>query len=430
MAEKFDGIVVGAGPAGIAAALRMAGAGMKVAVIERGEYPGSKNVMGGILYRQPTEELVPRFYEEAPLERPITESRLWLMGDGNVVSIGCRAAAFAEEPHNAYSVLRAKFDQWFASKAVEKGALVLCETVVRDCLTEGDRVVGIRTDRPQGELLADVVVLADGVNSLLARELDMREEIRPDRVAQAVKEVISLPPGKIEDRFNIERGEGVSIEAIGDATRGLVGTAWIYTNRDSISIGVGGLLEGVGHRRLRPNDLIEHFKGLPPVRRLIEGGKTEEYLAHLIPEGGYRSLPRLVGKGVMVVGDAAMLVNGLHREGSNMAMISGKFAGEAAVEAWKRGDFSRRSLEAYVDKLKDSFIIKDLKKYSRALPFFERNPHFFRLYPGLVGRAVAEFLTVDGVPKREKQARIFDILYERGRWNLYRDLYNAWRVLR
>ncbi|UCC67015.1 MAG: FAD-dependent oxidoreductase, partial [Armatimonadota bacterium] len=274
------------------------------------------------------------------------------------------------------------------------------------------------------------VIAADGVNSLLAQDVGLREEIPPDQVAVAVKEVIALPRETIEDRFNVTGDEGASIELYADATWGMAGTAFIYTNRDSLSVGCGALLSQLMERSLQPNDLLERFKSHPMVAPLLAGGETREYLAHLIPEGGLRGLPKLSTHGLLVVGDAAMLVNSMHREGSNLAMISGKFAAEAVLEAKKRGDFSAGTLGHYDRLLRESHIYKDLYKYRNMTRFFETHPEFFGLYPELLNEAAREMLTVDGEPKRAKQRKIFwDAMRKRKPWTMAWDFFKAWRSI-
>lgn len=430
MTEKFDCCVVGAGPAGLSAAMVMAEAGLKVLVIERGEYPGSKNVMGGILYRKATGEVFPDFWKEAPLERHIIGQNLWIADYHSVVSLGFRGEQHCREPYNAFSVLRAKFDRWMAGQVMKAGGLIINETVVEDFIREDGRVIGVKTGRPDGEVYADVVIVAEGVNSLLTQKLGLQRDLPATQLAVAVKEIISLPREKIEDRFNLDENEGVTIEIVGFSTQGMVGTGFIYTNRESLSVGVGTIIDQMVERQINPNDLLESMKSHPVIRRLIQGGKTQEYLAHMIPEGGYKGIPKLVDDGVMIVGDAAMLVNGLHREGSNLAIMSGKLAGETVVQAKEFNDFSAKGLYEYIKRLTDSFVVKDLQKYQHAPQFFERNPQLFEKYPGMINRAALEFLTVDNMPKREKQRKIIsDLTEERSLFNIARDLYGMWRVM-
>lgn len=431
MPEKFDAIVVGAGPAGTACAYELAKAGANVVLIERGEYPGSKNVMGGVLYRQMMEEIVPDFHKEAPIERPIVEQRFMMMDKTSAVTFSYKGMEWSKEPYNNFTVLRAKFDQWFANKAVEQGALLLNETVVLECVVEDGKVVGVRTDRPDGELRADVVVLADGVNSLLAKSLGFHKEFRPDEVALATMEILKLDKKIIEDRFNLEERQGCTIELFGDATKGILGTGFLYTNKDTLSIGVGTLLSGLIKHKIKPYELMEYVKTHPMIRPYIAGAEPQEYLAHLIPEGGYHSMPKVVGAGVLVVGDAAQLVNAIHREGSNMAMTSGRLAAETIVAARERGDFSEASLDGYRKKLMGSFVGQDLKKYKDATHHFDKFPQYFEQYIPMMNRAASQMLTVDGTPKREKQRKIWrDIGPAKAKFKMARDIYRAWKVIK
>ncbi|WP_416151740.1 FAD-dependent oxidoreductase [Salipaludibacillus sp. HK11] len=431
MSEKFDVIVVGAGPAGTACAYTAAKNGLKVLLIERGEYPGSKNVMGGILYRKQLEEIIPEFWNEAPIERPIVEQRFWFLDKESMVTTSYKGLEWGKEPYNNFTVLRAKFDKWFASKAVEQGALLINETVVLECIVEDGKVVGVRTDRPDGDVYADVVVLADGVNSLLAKQLGFHKEWKPNEVALTVMEVLKLPPKTINERFNVQNNQGVSVEMFGDATHGLLGTGFIYTNKDSINVGVGTTLSSMIKKKLKPHDLLEHVKNHPMIQPYIEGGESQEYLAHLIPEGGYNTVPKLVGNGVIVTGDAAQFVNAIHREGSNMAMSSGKIAAETIVKAKQRGDFSEQSLDSYRTEIYDSFIGKDLKKYKDAAHTFEENPQYFQEYVPMMNQALNTFFTVDGTSKWDKQKKIMKKMTDsRGKIGFAKDMYKAWKAVK
>jgi len=431
MSEKFDCIVVGAGPAGIACAYELAKAGVNVLLLERGEYPGSKNVMGGVLYRKMMEDVIPGFYKEAPLERPIVEQRFMMLDKESAVTFGYKGMEWGREPYNNFTVLRAKFDQWFAQKAVDQGALLINETVALECIVEDGRVIGVRTDRPDGDIYADVVVLADGVNSLLAKSLGFHKEFRPDEVALATMEIIKLDRKVIEDRFNLEEGQGCTIELFGDATKGILGTGFLYTNKDTLSIGVGTLLSGLIKHKIKPYELLEYVKQHPMIRPYLQGGEPQEYLAHLIPEGGYYSMPKVVGNGVLVVGDAAQLVNAIHREGSNMAMTSGRLAAETIVMAKQAGNFSEEMLDHYRQRLMESFVGEDLKKYKDSTHHFDKFPQYFEEYIPMMNRAASQMFTVDGTSKREKQRKIWrDIGTVKQKLKIARDMYRAWKVIK
>ena len=231
MAEHFDAIVIGAGPSGNAAAYTMAKGGLKVLQLERGEYPGSKNVQGAILYSDALERMIPDFREDAPLERHIIEQRMWILDDNSHIATHYRSEEFNKQPYNRYTILRAQFDKWFSTKVQEAGALVINETTVTDLLMDKDRVIGVRTDRVDGEIYADVVVLADGVNSLLAKKAGFHAELKPKDVALAVKEIHFMPTETVESRFNISGDEGVVIEMAGKITKGMMGTGFLYTNK-------------------------------------------------------------------------------------------------------------------------------------------------------------------------------------------------------
>jgi electron transfer flavoprotein-quinone oxidoreductase len=427
--ERFDAIVVGAGPAGITAAKDMAAAGLSVVVLERGQYPGSKNVSGGILYRHPTEEMCPGFEEDAPLERPIIEQRYLVLTEDAMLGGLYRSMKFAERPYNAYSVLRAEFDQWYATKAEEAGAEVYPEFTVTDVLWEDGRVVGVTTGEPDGELLAHCVVLADGANSLLAQRVGLHREWAPMDQALVAKELIALPAEKIEDRFALPAGLGTAYEIFGESTWGLLGYGFIYTNKESISIGTGALLQDLIDTGINVNDMLDRFKRHPAVAPLIAGGETIEYSAHLIPEGGIDRLPQIFADGVVVVGDAAGLVNPLNREGANLAMISGRLAAQAIVEAKQRNDFSIATLSRYQELLNESIVIKDLRKIRRLTPFAHARPHLLRDYPQLASEIAREYLTVDGTAKKNKQVKIAGMIRRLPKKRLLGDAVGALRSL-
>ncbi|MGA2838678.1 MAG: FAD-dependent oxidoreductase [Steroidobacteraceae bacterium] len=430
MSEQFDVLVIGAGPSGNAAAYTAAKAGLKVLQIERGESPGSKNVQGAILYSDALEKIIPDFRDDAPLERHLIEQRMWMLDDDSYVGSTYRSQAFNSPPYNRYTIIRAQFDKWFSKKVQDAGALTICETTVTGLHMDGNRVVGVQTDRAGGSVYADVVILADGVNSLLAQKAGFHPELEPRDVALAVKEIHFLPDTTIESRFNVGPDEGVAIEMAGTITQGMVGTGFLYTNTESLTLGVGCLLSDLRAQRVTPHALIEQMKAHPAIRPLIEGGEMKEYSAHLIPEGGYNAIPTIYGDGWMMVGDAGMFVNSVHREGSNLAMTTGRLAAETVIELRSEGKAcTAANLARYRTKLDDSFVMKDLKKYRDMPGVLENNHQFFTQYPALINRAAHTMLLVDGADKRSKEREVRkSFIRKRSRFGLLGDAYKLWRA--
>ena len=309
--------------------------------------------------------------------------------------------------------------------------MVVPETVVERLITRNGRVVGVATGRGD-DVLADVTIICEGIGlgtSLLENtQLNgkpLRRKLRTDEVAMAVKEIMQLDPGLIEERFNCESGEGCTVECFGDSTMGMSGFMFIYTNRDTLSVGGGALLSEFNQTLRSPNNLMEHFKKHPAIKPLLRGAETVEYLAHLIPEGGYRGIPKVYGPGYLVCGDAAMLSNPVHREGSNLAMESGRLAGETVVHAKEVDDFSEHRLSEYRGMLDHSWIMADMKKYDQAVPLLEHNPQLLTKYPRVADRALDEFFRVDGTSKWDKQKNILKMVRKQGMFRMGWDTFKA-----
>lgn len=432
--ERFDAIVVGAGMAGNACALTMARRGLKVLQLERGEYPGAKNVQGAILYADMLEKLVPNFREDAPLERHVLEQRFWMMDDNSHVGMHYRSEDFNESAPNRYTILRSQFDKWFSRKAQEAGVTLLCETTALELISDSyGKVIGVRTDRSGGIVHADVVVLAEGVNGLLGSRAGIRPAPKPEQVALAVKEMHFLPSDTINSRFNLQDDEGVVIEAAGTISRGMTGMAFLYTNKESLSVGFGCLVSDFRDGAETPHGLLEEFKRHPSIAPLLAGAEVKEYAAHLIPEGGYKAIPQLFGHGWVIVGDAGQFNNAIHREGSNLAMTTGRLAGEAIFQLKSRGLApTADNLALYKKMVDESFVMKDLKKY-KDMPglLHTQAKNFFLTYPELVSKAAQNFLRVDGTPKIEKEKATIRSFVKRRSWpGLIGDAFRvarAWR---
>ncbi|MBR2525763.1 FAD-dependent oxidoreductase [bacterium] len=426
MENKTQVIVVGGGPAGISAAVTVARTGKEVILIERGNFCGSKNVFGGAVYTKPIKEIFPNFEENAPLERNNTKHKYMLLTENEDTTI---SHSSVDENSNSYTVIRAKFDRWLSEQAKKEGVTIVTQTLVKDLIIKNNRIIGIKTELE--DYYADIVILADGVNSLLAKKAGLRNDFKPSDVALGVKEVFKIDSEKINERFNLKENEGCITEIIGYPMNGMLGLGYIYTNKNSVTIGLGVALDELTEKQLKPYELLDKLKLHPSVAPLIKDGELLEYSAHLIPEGGYNKIPQLYGNGVMVVGDAAMLVNNLHWEGTNLAMISGKFAGETAVEAIKMNDFSKNTLKLYKQKLDKSFIIKDLKSYRNLMPtMHKRRNSFTDYYIKKISSFFEMFTSVDGIVKRDKFRNfIKSIFTDRNISELFKDGFAGIKLL-
>lgn len=410
---RVDAVVVGGGPAGLAAAYTMVKQGLEVIVVERGEYAGAKNV-GGLLYGTVLDKLLPRFWERAPIERPVSRRSVTYLGNGQHASLSFGADDWCGAPfNNTFIVHRSQFDRWFSGEVEKAGATLLESTVVEDLVYEGAgaerKAVGVAL-RGDDTIRADTVVLADGANALVTDRATGALGLKRGKSAQewalGVKEIIGLPRATVQDRFNLEDGEGAAIDFIGTPFADLIGGGFIYTARESVHVGFVAKIDTVAQAGLRPNDIMNGFKRHPVVRKYIHGGELLEYSAHRIPEGGYHAVPQLTGNGVMIAGDAAGLVNmSLYKEGTNHAMESGKLAGETAAEARKSRDFSRRSLCAYEGKLRAGVALKDLKKGRRIPRILSSSPNITSLYPKKVTGLLVDLFTVADESKSETQKR-------------------------
>jgi len=402
--NRFDVIVVGAGPAGSAAALVAARAGLKVVLLERGEFPGSKNVSGAAMYGSAVlHELLPNFWETAPVERYVTRRILSFMSQDAALSIDYKTSQFAEAPYNAFTILRPKFDRWLAEQAVEAGAFLVNETVVDSLIRdEGGRIIGVKTRRDDGELYAPLVIAADGVNSFLAKQAGLQHEFKAEEMSLGVKEVLQLDRELLENRFGLTGDEGLVNEYLGAITAEVHGGAFLYTNRDSLSIGLIAQISSLTEQKQRAYDLLDHFKRHPSVAPLLRDTHTSEYSAHMIPEAGYKLIPKLYTYGMLVAGDAAGLcfATGIYLEGINYAIASGAAAGRTAIEAHAIRDFSANRLKTYQTKLEESFVLKDFKRYKHA-PEFVNSARLQNFYPELICQGAQELFSSHGQPKRK-----------------------------
>lgn len=394
--ERFEVIIVGGGLAGSAAAYTLAKAGVKTLVIERGEKCGCKNMTGGRLYGHSMKKLIPDFEKRAPLERKITKERVTFMTRRASTTVEFSNRQLGGKDAASYSVIRADFDAWLAAEAENAGATYINGIRVDDLVVRNGKVCGVIAG--EDTLEANVVILADGVNSLLAAKLGLVGAPNPKELAVGVKEVIKLGEETIKERFGAVGSEGTAWMFAGEPTHGNLGGAFIYTNKDTVSVGIVATLSDFGgYSNASLVSMLDDFKKNHLIAPLLEGGELCEYSAHLVPEGGYKMIPKLYGHGVMVTGDAAGLVMNLGYvvRGMDLAIESGRLAAETYIELAARHDFTPEAMSLYRKKLDSSFVLREMRRH-RTAPRAFGNRNVFTKLPVLAEDVMNAMFVVDG----------------------------------
>ena len=409
MSIDVDVVVVGAGPAGSCAATVLARAGRSVVLVERGAFPGAKNMYGGVVYPRILDQLHPEWWEEAPVQRWITRRSTMILTADQALTVDFRAASWGRPPYNGATAYRPDWDHWLAAKAEAAGAHLVCSTTATRLLRDERGVVaGVATDRPDGDITARVVISCDGVNSFLAKEAGLYGPVDAANYTLGVKETLGLPKDVIDERFAVRGREGVDIEILG-GTGGVNGGGFVYTNLDTVSIGAVLKLPKLAAQQRRPEEIIADLKNHPALAPLVEGAEVKEYSAHLIPEAGLSMMPKMTADGLLVAGDAAAmcLAAGIWLEGVNFAMASGMYAGEATAEALRADDTSAAGLAGYERRLGDTFVLRDHRKLRRA-PSLVLSDRVQHLYPAMITNTVERMFRVDNPTPKPGLRRILN----------------------
>ena len=394
----FDVIVIGGGVAGAVCAYTLANKGREVLLIDRAAEPGSKNLSGGVFYCRVMEQVFPDFVNVAPVERRITRNCVSLINESSFVNIDYWDRRLSE-PANAVTVLRAKLDAWLLEQCEEAGVTVMPGVKVDSLIVEGQQIVGVTAG--EDELRAHVVVAADGVNSFIAQQAGIRAKEPKKHLAVGVKSVIGLPRKVLEDRFNIRGNEGVAYAMVGDCTQGVAGGGFLYTNEESISLGVVMRLDDLEKSGLASSDVHDHMLNHPAIAPLLEDGPLLEYGCHLTIEDGPAMVAHdLTRPGLMIIGDAAgfTLNTGLTIRGMDLAAGSALAGAEAIEKAFQTMDFGQQSMDQYRALLDSSFVGKDMATYAKAPAFLER-PRMYKDYGKLAAEVFYGIFNHDLTPR-------------------------------
>lgn len=388
--------MVGAGPAGSAAALTLAKEGVQVLLVERGTFPGSKNVFGGRIYSYALKRLLGDKWKDAPVERFVRKEGITFMTADNSLS----AEFEAKDPTGSFTSIRAKFDKWLAEQAEKAGASLITDSRVDDLIIESGKVKGIIAG--QDKIPTNAVIACDGTTTTLARKAGLANTLEPSEVSMGMKDIVELPSEVIEERLGLDPGEGAAHVFVGDCSGGLRGGGFLYTNKDSLALGMVVGADDTSLKAVPSHSVMDRLRNNRKVRRLIRGGKTIEYDAHMIPEAGPKMLTRSYTGGMLVSGDAAghLLNNGYTFRGVDMAIVSGIAAAETILEARKKKDFSAHSLQAYERKLRHDPALKDMYTFNKVSAYL-RNSRLYGVYPELVCNAAEAIYRVDGKGKRK-----------------------------
>ncbi len=433
MTESFDAVVVGAGPAGSAAALELARQGWNVCLIERGPFPGAKNLFGGVIYGRVLDDLVPDWHSKAPLERIVTRRATMILTKTQSLALDFRTSAWATPPYNGATALRPEFDAWLATEAVAAGAVLVTSTTVTGLLRDDSGAIcGVKTDRPSGDLRARVVIACDGVNAFLAKEAGCAGPPDMSNYALGVKEVLALSSDEIERRFALSPGEGADFEVLG-GTSGVSGGGFLYTNKDTLSVGLVLSLRSLTASGLRAEEILTGFKDHPAIAPYLDGAELVEYGAHLVPEAGVNMMPKLAAPGFLVAGDAAgmCLAAGMWLEGVNFAISSGAAAGDTAANGLRSGNLSEGALlKQYRKALNQGFVLADLERLKQA-PHLALSDRLQHRYPQLMCNVIEQMFTVSNPsPKPRVRSLAFREISKSGiKWrHVVRDAWASYRT--
>lgn len=353
MTERYDVVVVGAGPSGILAAKTAAEKGLKVLLLERGKQPGDKSVGGEFL----PISIFQRFpwMGEGPLQRAVTKWAFHFLHDDKLTELkfSRRSGEYG------FTVHRPNWDRWTSGFAEAAGAVLKTSTLVEELLfDERNRVVGVVADEGE-KFYSSVVIGADGSNSVVALKAGLRSKWPPNALALCVKHTYRLPEGEITRRFCDENGGG-ELRIFLSEKISSKGYGWIFPSKKDFCVGVGSTLDAL---KDNVEDRLSDFLALPVVEKLTEGAAMFQHSVHTVPVYGPQG--KTYADGVLIVGDAAGFVCPMDGAGYEAAVYSGQLAAEVSAEAVSEGSCSVESLERYEKRWKGSWLGGDVNSGAR-----------------------------------------------------------------
>ena len=384
MAERdhleADVLIVGGGPAGLAAAIKLRqlakAAGrddLEIYLVDKGREIGAHGISGAVLDPKGLDELIPDWLETAPVESAVTSDAMWYLNpNGSKLAVPGFAMPPMMKNHGKYVTSLQKLTKWLGGIAEEHGVSLLPEFAGQELLWDGNRCIGVRvgdkgvghdgkpkSNYEQGpDLLAKVVILSEGVRGTLAKQAIAKLGLDADRDPQVyacgVKELWQCKPGTVTPGSVLHTfGHPLPNETFGGA--------FIYGMRNDI-LDIG-MVTGLDYEdpTTDPHDNMQRYKQHPAIAAMIDGGKLLRYGAKAIPEGGLYAMPKLYADGLMLTGDSGGFLNGMRLKGIHMAIKSGIMAAETAFDAIVAGSFGAETLSAFDAKFKASWAYDEMK---------------------------------------------------------------------